>query len=308
MRSPVRVVVVGAGKMGAHHARVFAAASGAVLAGVFDVDRGRAAAIASANQSAVLRSEAEAIDCAELLVLATPTSLHFEQCKRALSARRHVLVEKPLSERATDARALCDLAREHGVKLIVGHSERFNPVVRAIARAVNDETVLRIATRRTATVGCDDDVCLNLAVHDIDLVAFLSRRAVELDVAWGTASESFVSLRAGSASATVSVGRTSTRVRTLDVTTDEAAYRGDLLAQRLLRNGVDVELEGREPLELQAEETLEVVWGVGSQASRLTVALGHDGARAVALATAAAQLRGGASPQGPADAHVSPAE
>ncbi len=306
MTVPTRVVVVGAGKMGAHHARVFASARGAVLAGVFDIDRDRAATIASANQSALLRTEAEAIDCADLLVLATPTSLHFQQCKRALSAGRHVLVEKPLSESAGDARALCDLARERGLLLVVGHSERFNPVVRAIARAVREETILRIATRRTATVVCDDDVCLNLAVHDVDLVAFLSRRPVELDVAWGTASESLVSLRAGTASATVSVGRTSVRVRTLDVTTREATYTGDLLTQRLLRNGVDVELEHREPLELQAEETLTALT---CGPAPLTLALGHDGARAVALATRAALLRGEApAPDVPTDVQVAPAE
>jgi predicted dehydrogenase len=149
MTDTVRVVVVGAGKMGAHHARVFAASRGAVLAGVFDVDHERARRVAAAHHALALRSEEEAIDHADLVVLATPTALHFSQCKRALAAGRHVLVEKPLSESAAEARALCDLARDRDVRLLVGHSERFNPVVRAIARASRGETIVRITTRRT---------------------------------------------------------------------------------------------------------------------------------------------------------------
>ena len=282
--------MVGAGKMGAHHARVFARANGAVLAGVVDVDRDRAAAVASAHHSVVLHTEAEAIECADLVVLATPTPLHFAQCKRALSAGRHVLVEKPLAEDATEARALCELARDRGVRLVVGHSERFNPVVRALARALKGETILRIATRRTAATASREDVCLNLAVHDIDLVAFLSCEDVVVDAAWGTPSESLVSLRAGTASATVSVGRTNVSVRTLEVKTHEATYLGDLLAPCLSRNGVMLELEHQEPLALQAEETLASLAGLAT-----TMASGDDGARAVALVTRGAELRRGAS-------------
>jgi predicted dehydrogenase len=238
----------------------------------------------------VLHTEAEAIERADLVVLATPTPLHFAQCKRALSAGCHVLVEKPLAEDAAEARTLCDLARDRNVRLVVGHSERFNPVVRALARALKDETILRIATRRTAATASREDVCLNLAVHDIDLVAFLSRESVEVDAAWGTPSESLVSLRAGAVSATVSVGRTNVSVRTLEVKTHEASYVGDLLAPRLSRDGVIVELEHSEPLALQAEETLASLADVAT-----TIASGDDGARAVALATRAAQLRRRAS-------------
>jgi hypothetical protein len=79
-------------------------------------------------------------------------------------------------------------------------------------------------------------------------------------------------------------------VRTLEVKTHEASYVGDLLAPRLSRDGVIVELEHSEPLALQAEETLACLADVAT-----TIASGDDGARAVALATRAAQLRRRAS-------------
>ncbi len=281
MRPPIRVAVLGAGKMGAHHARVFAGAHGAALVGVFDVNRERAATVACATGTVALRTEVEAIELADLVVIATPTVVHFPQAKRVLEARRHALVEKPLCERSSDADALCELARAHGARLFVGHSERFNPVIRAIRRATEGEALVRMSTRRAAR-SAGDDLALNLAVHDIDLAAFLSRNLVELESASGDGREAVLRLRAGLATIRVSVGRSELRVRTIDVQTDAASYAGDLVAERVTRDGVSLRVDHTEPLALQAQETID-----GLHGARVTVADGDEGARAVALASRA---------------------
>jgi len=277
--SETRVAVVGAGKMGALHARVFAAA--ARLVGVVDVDAGRAERVARAHDAPVLRGLDEAIERAELVVIATPTSLHFEQARRAVAAGRAVLVEKPLAAAAALASALA--AAACAAPLLVGHSERFDPVVRALAARSRDEEILAVRTRRTAAAP-NEDLCVNLAVHDIDLAALLARAPVELVTASGGADEAEIVLRAAGAQARASVARgVARRVRAIRLDTSRATYEGDLVARRLARQGAPVPLDDDEPLALQARAALAAMRGEPSP-----IAQGVDGLRAVEIAELAA--------------------
>ena len=279
----IRVVVVGAGKMGAHHARVFSRARGATLAGVLDVDARAAEKVARDHGAPVLRTLDEAIERADLVVVATPTSLHFAQARRALAAGRAVLVEKPIAASSVEARALCDAARASGAKLFVGHSERFNAVVRALVEHTAHETVTRIETRRMAFAPAEE-LCVNLAVHDIDLVALLARSPVSLVSATGGADAAELALVAGDATAHAWVERRSaTRGRTIVVRTTSSAYRGDMLAGTLERDGAPLAVDAVEPLALQAESTLAAVRGESA-----LVATAVEGAEAVAVAERAA--------------------
>jgi predicted dehydrogenase len=272
-----RVAIIGAGKMGAHHARVFSRV--ATLAGVLDVDARAAELVARAYGAPVLRTIDEAIERADLVVIATPTALHFSQTRRALSAGRAVLVEKPLAASAADARALCDA----GAKVFVGHSERFNAVVRALAEHAAREEVLRVETRRTAYAP-SEELCVNLAVHDIDLVAMLARAPALLASAVGDVDAAELALDAGGATARVLVERRAeARARTIVVHTAEATYRGDMLAGSLERDGVPISIDAREPLALQAEATLAALRGEPA-----LVATGRAGADAVEVAERAA--------------------
>ncbi len=283
MTRALRVAVVGAGKMGAHHARVFACAEGATLAGVLDVDAHAAESVAQRHGALVLRSLDEAIERADLVVVATPTHLHFAQARRVLAAGRAALVEKPLAPRADDARALCEVARETGARLFVGHSERFNAVVRAIVRDSAESEIVHVTTRRTAGAPTEE-VCVNLAVHDIDLVALLARASVDLVSASGDCDAAELTLRAGATSARASVARRALeRVRTLVVRASRGTYAGDLLAGHLERDGAPMTLDSREPLALQAESAIRAMRGEPSP-----VATGEAGALAVAVAERAA--------------------
>ncbi len=262
--TPLRVAIIGAGKMGAHHARVFGARA------VYDVDAGATERVARAVGARVASSFEDAIANAELVVIATPTALHFDHAARALAAGKHVLVEKPLAKTAAEAWELCAIARAHRVKLFAGHSERFNPVVRELVRACAGETIASIITHRTAAAEADD-LCLNLAVHDVDLVALLAGAPATLVSASGARDEAVITLRAGSAIAEVHVSRAPEKVRSIRVQT-----------ARISRDGNLVHATGAEPLALQAASALAAIDGKPS-----AIATGDDGARAVALAEAA---------------------
>lgn len=278
-----RVAVVGAGKMGAHHARVFSCAAGARLEGVLDVDTRAAEMVARDHGAAVMRTIDEVIERAELVVIATPTAHHFAQTRRVLAAGRAVLVEKPLAANAADARALRELASGTNAKLFVGHSERFNAVVRALVEHTARELVTHVATRRMAFAPCEE-LCVNLAVHDIDLVALLTRARVSLASAIGDADAAELALSAGHATAHATVQRrAAARARAIVVHTADATYRGDMLAGALDRDGVAIAVDAREPLALQAESTLAALRG-----ERAFVATAIEGAEAVAVAERAA--------------------
>ena len=68
--------------------------------------------------------------------IATPTPMHFDHVLRALSAGRHVIVEKPVTATAREAEELIARAAGFGRVVIVGHSEAFEPYVQAVRRAV----------------------------------------------------------------------------------------------------------------------------------------------------------------------------
>src|SRR5262245_27832277 len=127
-----RVAVLGASVMGRRHARVFRGEGRFDLVGIYDVHPERALAAALACGTRALTSEEDALERAELVVVATPISAHAVSARRALRAARELFVEKPLCARADEAVALAELAASTRRGLWVGHSERFNPVIRAL--------------------------------------------------------------------------------------------------------------------------------------------------------------------------------
>jgi len=183
MLKKIRTGVLGVGTMGANHARVYAELPESDLVGVFDADRARAEACAGRfgcrafpTLNGFLHAGIEAVS------VAAPTSLHHELVLQALEAGMHVLVEKPIAATRPEAEAMIRAAEGAGRKLMVGHIERFNPAVRAIKKAVRPEEIISINVVRVGPRPPrikDAGVIIDMAVHDIDLVHFLTGSTVE---------------------------------------------------------------------------------------------------------------------------------
>lgn len=274
--------------MGQRHARVLAGLPERFeVAGVYDPRRDAQSPLGIAR----LSSEAEAIAAADVVVYATPTPAHPAGVARALGAGRHVLVEKPLGATRAEADALSAMARGRET-LFVGHSERFNPVVRALARLVRGDAAASIDFHRVGpTRPGDCPVLVNLGVHDLDLAAYLCGGAVEVRGAVGT--EDFADVvfeTAGGAVGHVHVDRTDPRRRrSLALSTRGWIYEGDLLAHRLVRTSretgvrTEVPVPLEEPLVAQARALADSLDGGAAR----EIATGADGAAAVALAETA---------------------
>ncbi len=177
MSSPLPVAVIGAGHMGRHHVRIYSQLPGARLVGVVDADAARAAAIAGEFSTAVL-PDVEAVIAAgvKAVTIAVPTVAHLQVATPLLERGLAVLIEKPLAPDSASARALLDLAGKHNAVLQVGHSERFNPVVRAMTRM--DVRPRFIETHRISPFtfrSADIGVVMDMMIHDIDIVLHLVR-------------------------------------------------------------------------------------------------------------------------------------
>jgi len=283
--------------MGQRHARVLGALPERFeIVGAFDVkhDRQVPAGVAA------LASEAEAVARAEVVVVATPIAAHAGMVARALAAGRHVLVEKPLCATAGEAEGLLAAAGRSHARLFVGHSERFNPVVRSLARLVRRDHVVALDLERVGPFRpSDHGVLVNLGVHDFDLAAYLGGGDAALRGAAGApearpAADDLAHVLLATASGAVAhvyVDRTVPhKRRRLVLATSRWIYEGDLLAHRLLRTSrasgaaSEVPLLLEEPLRAQALALADALDGAPAR----EIATGLDGARAVSLAERAA--------------------
>src|SRR5260221_10864251 len=116
-------------------------------------------------------SVAEAAAAADALSIVTPTNTHFDVARGLLSAGKHVLVEKPITDNAAQAQELVALAQTNRCVLQVGHVERFNPVLEYLEKVATDPRF--IETHRLSPFparSTDIGVVLDLMIHDLDVV------------------------------------------------------------------------------------------------------------------------------------------
>jgi len=174
----LRVGVTGVGVMGSNHARVLSGLPGAELVAVADPDQAQAERVAGfLGCQAVGDHQALLALGLDAVIVAAPTHLHHAVALDVIAAGCSVLVEKPVASTAEEGREIVAAARDKGVTLMVGHVERFNPAVRAVKEAIRGEDILSVAFARVgpfpprmSNVG----VVIDLAVHDIDLIRWLT--------------------------------------------------------------------------------------------------------------------------------------
>jgi predicted dehydrogenase len=167
----LRAAVIGVGRLGAIHARKYAAIPNLKLTHVVDTDATRAAAIARELGAKALTDYHELAGQIDLASVAAPGIHHHAIASELLRSGVDVLVEKPMAATLAEARDLKAIAERGGRILQVGHLERFNPAIvrlRSILKAPRFVECHRLApfTER----GTDVDVVLDLMVHDLDVI------------------------------------------------------------------------------------------------------------------------------------------
>lgn len=297
----MRVGVVGTGYLGRLHARVLTEMPEAKAVGFVDTNDAVASEVGGAlglRRFASVCELAREIDCA---VVATPTTSHFEVASELIAAGCDVLVEKPVTPTVDEARRLIDQAARHKRIIQVGHVERYNPAIVAVAPIVQHTRYLE-AERLGVFVGrsLDIDVLLDLMIHDLNLVLSLLRqqvsdiRAVGVPVLTDKVDMTNVRLElANGAVANLTASRVSQdRVRKqrffgsdfyLSVDTKQQEVKGFRLVDKTIEP-LHVDVEKKEPLRAELEAFLRCV-----RDRSQPVVTGEDGLEAVALAARVAE-------------------
>jgi predicted dehydrogenase len=170
----IPVAVIGVGRMGRHHARIYHDLPLSQLLAVVDPDEDRAGALADQYQCDALGSIDALLDKypqVRAVSVAAPTVYHQSTADRLVRQGIACLVEKPLAESVEVGKRIVETARDHQTLVQVGHTERFNPAVRAIRdwditpRFIECDRVSPM-TFRSIDVG----VVFDMMIHDIDIV------------------------------------------------------------------------------------------------------------------------------------------
>lgn len=166
------VGVAGTGFMGENHVRIVSSMRGVSLGGVFDADEARTEVVSIKYNTTGFSSFKELLGVADAVIIATPTSTHFEYASAAIEAGKHVFVEKPLAGNASDGERIVTLAIEKGVVLTCGYIERFNPAFTVAYSLISKDRPLIVNLKRESPLPTritDASVVFDMMIHDLDL-------------------------------------------------------------------------------------------------------------------------------------------
>lgn len=167
----LKVGVLGAGHLGRIHLQQWREVAEAEVIGFFDPHPEKCEAITKEFGFRPLPDMHKLIDASDAVDIVTPTTQHHSCATAALSAGKHIFIEKPIAQTLAQADELVDMVAHQGLCGQVGHVERFNPAFVAAQPHLQDPMFIEV--HRLAQFdprGTDVSVVLDLMIHDIDLV------------------------------------------------------------------------------------------------------------------------------------------
>jgi len=277
----LRAGVIGTGAMGQNHARIYSELPDVKLVGVADIDNNRCLTAARryncvpySDYRQLLRQR---LDVASIVV---PTSLHKEVAENVAAAGVNILVEKPLAETIPASKQIIEACRSSGVKLMVGHVERFNPVITVVRREIEHEDVSLVEVTRIGPFPPrikDVGIVIDLATHDVDLIRYLT--ASEFKRSFGLISRNLTEhedlailafeMENGTLARVTTNWLTPFKVRELTIATKKKYIRASLTDQRVTEYSLysenesylvrDIKVPYGEPLKLEISAFLDSI-------------------------------------------------
>ena len=310
----VRIGVLGAGRMGQNHCRVYSNLKNIKFVGVGDVNPERGREVARTYEVSYFLEVESLLENVDAISICTPTPQHYELVARCLERNIHVMVEKPFTETLEQAQALKDAAEvKNNLVVQVGHIEMFNPTFAELRKVLEEMTPLAVNFNRLSPFqgsNVDVDVVLDLMIHDIGLLVNMftsepaSMDAYGFSVFSDTIDHGLAVLRYDSGLlVSLTASRvTEQKVRSISVTTREAFIEADLLNKNISvhrrtlgdyiahKNGVKYRQESlierivvpaREPLYLELQDFVNCV--IEHRKPQVTAVDGYNALRFVLL-------------------------
>lgn len=177
----MRVGVIGTGSMGKNHARIYSGMNGVDLVGIVDLDERAGKSLASRHGCEYYKDHRQFLlkERPDAVSVCVPTSLHYTVSLDVIRHGVNLLIEKPITKNLQDAEEIVSLAKRAGVKLAIGHIERFNPAVQRLKKLIDKGKLGKITSILARRVGLfpprikDANVIIDIAVHDIDIFNYL---------------------------------------------------------------------------------------------------------------------------------------
>jgi len=184
----MRIALLGAGHLGKIHLKCILATECWELAGFYDLDDKNAESAIAQYDAKRYQSLSKLLAECDAVDIVTPTPSHYELAAKAIRAGKHCFIEKPVTQTIPEGKKLLQLAEKQGVKVQVGHVERFNPAFTALGGM--ELNPMFIEGHRLAAFqprGTEVSVILDLMIHDLDLILHLVKSPVTKVSASGVA-------------------------------------------------------------------------------------------------------------------------
>ena len=146
----INVGIIGTGWCGGIRANACAGSPQVAALHIAEIRPGRLAEISAETNPATATLDYRellanpAIDT--IIISTTPEGTHYPFTREALLAGKHVFVEKPLAQTTAEADELIRIARERGLKLTVGYSQRFNPRMAFLRKTIRSGGIGEVVT------------------------------------------------------------------------------------------------------------------------------------------------------------------
>jgi len=267
----IKIGVIGAGVMGGHHIRNLASMD-VELVGIADIDKKRISELSNTyNTKGFLDYNELVKEGIDAAIVSVPTKLHKSVCDALIEKGIDILVEKPIADTVENAKEIIERSKKEGVKLSVGHIERFNPAVQKLKELIKNDTLGKVVTMSSKRVGPynprirDVGIIVDLGVHDIDIMSFLLEEKVKTVYATGGKRihpfEDYATIL-------MTFGNTCTglidtnwhtphKVRSLTVVADKGIAEVDYIDQKLILYDKewekDAKIERKEPLAIELD-------------------------------------------------------
>ena len=188
MKNKLKVGVLGAGHLGKIHLRLLNQSERYELVGFYDPNQEQAQKVVAEFGYTYFDSIDKLIAAVEVVDIVTPTLSHYECAMKAIAAKRHIFIEKPITNTVEEAEQIYRLLEANHLKGQVGHVERFNPAFVAAKPAIKNPMFIEV--HRLAEFnprGTDVSVVLDLMIHDIDVLLSVVHSPVKQVEASGVA-------------------------------------------------------------------------------------------------------------------------
>ncbi len=172
--------LVGAGHLGKIHLKLLQMSEKYNLVGFHDKDAENGKKLEAEFGYKYFENFDDLLDQIDVLDIVTPTIYHYDFALKAIDKGIHFFIEKPVTQTLEQAEDLLQKCTEKGIKVQVGHVERYNPAFIATKEYINNPMFIEI--HRLAEFnprGTDVSVVLDLMIHDLDILLSMVKSKVK---------------------------------------------------------------------------------------------------------------------------------